>query len=99
MNNFNRYGVVHTRSDGRVYSFSEKCEQASGNINGGVYLFNSGLWDQFQFSHQFSIEEDVFQKKVHQLKIYSYLSTGYFIDIGVSDDYHKAQLELPTHFN
>ena len=97
LKNFSRYGVVKTNKNGRVTSFSEKRKHVKGNINGGVFLINTKVFKQFVFPQKFSMEEDVIQKKVKNLMIYSYLTNAYFIDIGVPEDYRKAQQELPNY--
>ena len=39
----------------------------------------------------FSIEKDFYEKRMNELNIFGYEYEGYFIDIGVPDDYKKAQ--------
>jgi D-glycero-alpha-D-manno-heptose 1-phosphate guanylyltransferase len=42
----------------------------------------------------FSIEKDFMEEKSLNLKIYAYISDGYFIDIGIPEDYFKAQKDF-----
>jgi len=40
-------------------------------------------------------EKDILEKFTERGEIASYISDGYFIDIGVPQDYEKATMELP----
>ena len=91
--NAGRYGKVQLE-DMRVTGFSEKQQAASGYINGGVYIINRRVFDNIKET-SFSLEKDVLEKRVHELKIGVYKSDGYFIDIGIPEDYKRAQKELP----
>ncbi len=94
LHNFDRYGQVMMNLDGRITNFSEKqfCEQ--GLINGGVYLLQTNLFDGLDFPQQFSIEQDYFVSYCPEKIFYGYVSDGYFIDIGIPEDYQRAQEEL-----
>ena len=77
----------------KVESFFEKSEKnESGIINGGIYILNKKqFFKHTKASHAFSIEKDFFEKQTQKLDIGAYLSDGYFIDIGIPEDYKKAQ--------
>lgn len=92
MKNFDRYGTI-IEDNGKIINFIEKKKQINGIINGGIYLIQKDLLLTFQ-NEKFSFETEFMEKKVNVLKIYSYLSTGYFIDIGIPEDYLKAQLDF-----
>lgn len=95
MHDFDRYGTVETDGS-RVVGFREKQYQDSGNINGGVYLLNRNLFDLLPevMPKVFSFETDVLEKYHERLKVHSFISEGYFIDIGIPADYRRAQSEL-----
>ena len=95
MRDFSRYGTVRLEDD-RIVGFEEKQYREEGLINGGVYLLNQTLFDGLENSlpQKFSFETDFLEVYLQQLKAYGFTSTGYFIDIGVPDDYHRAQQEL-----
>lgn len=93
-----RYGTIElSEGDGnrgrKIISFKEKSNiEAPGVINGGIYLLNKTVYlEKCPASKSFSIEKDYFETKHHALKIFGCLFTGYFIDIGVPEDYSKAQ--------
>ena len=94
MQNFDRYGVVEFDEHGKVISFREKQFYAQGLINGGIYLLNKDKFLARSLPEQFSFEKDYLEKFCGQGKFYASLQTGYFIDIGIPEDYQKAQEEL-----
>lgn len=94
MKSFDRYGAVELASDGRVVSFKEKQFYKQGNINGGVYLLNRKKFLQETLPAKFSFEKDWLEKKVSEKNIYGFVDDGYFIDIGVPEDYLRAQQDL-----
>lgn len=95
MRDFSRYGTVRLE-DQRIVGFEEKRYQAEGLINGGVYLLNQTLFDGLGKSlpSRFSFETDFLEVYLQQLQVYGFIANGYFIDIGVPDDYSRAQQEL-----
>lgn len=98
MHNFDRYGTVSLDS-GRVVQFNEKKPVEQGYINCGLYFLNKKIIEQFQFPDKFSFETEFLEKYTSQLKFGAYISNRYFIDIGIPEDYQKAQADLPTQLN
>jgi len=88
-----RYGAVEIK-EGRIVQFLEKGSHGPGWINSGVYLLSRNIFDEYDLPEAFSLERDFLQPLVVNLKPASYLTTGYFIDIGVPEEYQKAQKEL-----
>lgn len=87
----NRYGTVELDDLNRVIAFKEKqAGLLSGLINGGVYLIDRGAFEGLDLPQKFSIEQDFYAKFLDVLKIYGYNSQGYFIDIGIPEDYYAA---------
>jgi D-glycero-alpha-D-manno-heptose 1-phosphate guanylyltransferase len=93
MSNFDRYGNV-ILSGTRITEFAEKQYCAQGNINGGIYLLNRSRFNQFDLPTKFSFETDFLQKYLNQIQVHGFVSDSYFIDIGIPEDYQKAQREL-----
>ena len=77
----------------KLNDFRQKSEKtAEGIINGGVYIINKREFFRLtKQNYPFSIEKDFFELKCSALKVGAYLSDGYFIDIGIPEDYRKAQ--------
>jgi D-glycero-alpha-D-manno-heptose 1-phosphate guanylyltransferase len=94
---FDRYGAVITNGD-RIISFNEKRFCEKGLINGGVYMVIKDWLNERAMGKVFSFEKDILEKLVGVDNITSYISDGYFIDIGIPEDYMRASEELPGLF-
>jgi len=94
MKDTSRYGKVVFDADRIIKEFQEKKPKNTGHINGGIYYINSNIFDDFNLGEIFSIEKDFFETYLYDLKIEAYVSDGYFIDIGIPEDYERAQNEL-----
>jgi D-glycero-alpha-D-manno-heptose 1-phosphate guanylyltransferase len=97
MKAFDRYGIVEINEEHEVTGFREKRFQSEGLINGGVYALNVGSFLQKPFSPVFSFEKDYLEKYYDKGNILGLVSDAYFIDIGIPEDYLRAQVELATH--
>lgn len=91
--NASRYGKIETDASHRIISFCEKsAESQPGTINGGVYLLDKSIYLSNTIDDiGFSIEKDFFEKQLTKLIIKGFEFDGYFIDIGIPEDYLKAQ--------
>jgi D-glycero-alpha-D-manno-heptose 1-phosphate guanylyltransferase len=88
-----RYGAVEV--DGQyIQGFVEKGRTGEGYINAGVYLVKKDLLESMDLPTRFSFEEEVLMKRL-DLHPAAFVASGYFIDIGIPEDYARAQLELP----
>lgn len=90
-----RYGQMLVQQD-TVVGFSDQASGGSGTINAGVYVVEKGLFHDNQ-SESFSFEKDFLARFVSSLRPYAFRTSGYFIDIGIPDDYARAQHELTCH--
>lgn len=101
VDNAARYGTVSVDAKGSVTNFVEKTGLIQqGTINTGIYLINKQLFlDNCPTENKFSIEQDYFQHIVQHQQIQGYMAQGYFIDIGIPEDYARAQHELHTLLN
>lgn len=88
-----RYGTVITDADHTIVSFKEKNNlPQKGIINGGVYILDKKTYlENTPASDNFSIEKDFFEKQLHKIAIKGFEFDSYFIDIGIPEDYAKAQ--------
>ena len=94
MKDFDRYGVVELNELQQVISFKEKQFYAVGNINGGVYAINRQQLLATGLPEKFSFEKDYLEKKLGDGSMYGLLQDRYFIDIGIPEDYQRAQSEF-----
>ncbi|MCK9206490.1 MAG: nucleotidyltransferase family protein [Salinivirgaceae bacterium] len=95
MKNFDRYGTVELKGT-QIVAFNEKKSVKQGLINGGVYVLNKGMFSNPLLPTKFSFEKDIMEQGVMQFDMQAYFSDGYFIDIGIPEDYERAQRELPN---
>lgn len=97
MEDCSRYGSVEIDKENSVKNFSEKKSDAGpGLINGGIYMLDPKIFSQFNLEKNFSFEKDFLMKYLKSIDIKGFVSEEYFIDIGIPDDYQKAQSELPS---
>lgn len=94
MQSFDRYGVVEINKNNVVTSFKEKQFYDSGLINGGVYALNVEKFLSHNYPDKFSFEKDFLEKEYTHRNIFGITQDEYFIDIGIPEDYKKAQTEL-----
>ncbi len=94
LKSFDRYGSVLINESSQITSFEEKRYCEEGLINGGIYVLNKNILDRFP--EKFSMENDYFAVKVQEGNLAGYVSDGYFIDIGIPEDYEKAQQVFAT---
>ena len=94
MHNFDRYGTI-TLDNARVISFQEKRFCAEGLINGGIYIVKKSIFENNEFPRKFSLERDFLEKRVSTLRVFGTAFDGYFIDMGMPEDYQRARRELP----
>ena len=85
-----RFGALEI-SSGRVTGFREKGCTGPGAINAGVYLMNADLFHDTDLPLRFSFEIDFLAKALGRLRPLTFEACGDFIDIGVPDDYFRAQ--------
>lgn len=94
MKNFDRYGVVVLGEDQLVKSFKEKQFYGEGTINGGLYLLNVNKFLDEEFPAKFSFEKNYLESFYEKRRIYGIVEDRYFIDIGIPEDYNRANKEL-----
>jgi D-glycero-alpha-D-manno-heptose 1-phosphate guanylyltransferase len=92
-----RYGLVEV-VNGRVSTFREKSAGGKGLINLGVYLAKTDIFSGYDLPERFSFEQDFMNPQLARLAPVAFVTEGYFIDIGVPEDFQRAQTELPERF-
>lgn len=90
MENFDRYGSVLIENN-KIVKFIEKQRVNRGKINGGVYLVNKDVFNGVN-EDVFSFEQVILESLNYTMGAYE--SFGYFIDIGIPQDYYKAQRDF-----
>ncbi len=100
--NSNRYGTVILDHQNNIIKLLEKSPDVShGWINAGIYLINSEMLENYEDENKFiSFEQELIPDWLNQHgKLQGYKSNGFFIDIGIPDDYQKAQKLIPDLIN
>lgn len=94
-NNF-RFGALKLK-DNLVIGFEEKAiKDGFCYINAGTYLMRKNIMNIIPFKQEqnFSLEKDVLPRLAKNKILQVYLETSNFIDIGLPEDYKRAQTEL-----
>jgi D-glycero-alpha-D-manno-heptose 1-phosphate guanylyltransferase len=90
-----RYGAVGISAEGKIISFKEKKQaEGKGLINGGIYLLNKKWFETLNLPEQFSFEKEILETIYPDNEFYGLGFDSYFIDIGVPEDFYRAQDEF-----
>ena len=104
MQHFDRYGTVLSDENDRILAFREKQPCEAGVINGGVYWLRNIPADQpeslfYGLPEKFSFETEVLTRHCGaEGCLFGLRQDTYFIDIGIPEDYRRAEQELPKMF-
>ena len=102
MQHFDRYGTVVSDENDRILAFREKQPCEAGVINGGVYWLRNIPADKpeslfYGLPEKFSFETEVLTRHCGaEGSLFGMKQDTYFIDIGIPEDYKRAELELPA---
>ncbi len=88
-----RYGCLVTAND-RVIGFAEKGVEGPGLINAGCYVLPTDILNSFILGQPFSLEVDFLATATGMRRFDLFVTNGHFIDIGIPEDYARAQIEL-----
>ncbi len=96
MENFDRYGSVAIDEFNNIYQFNEKKYCKKGFISTGILILKKSTFlnSTKKLPQNFSYEKDFLEPNISKLKVTGYISNGYFVDIGIPEDYYKANNEL-----
>jgi len=78
----------------RVAGFTGKGHAGPGLISAGAYVLNCDVFAPYRMPAVFSIETDFFVPHIQELRPLAFVTSGYFIDIGIPEDLARAQTEL-----
>lgn len=88
-----RYGRLAVDGD-RIVGFGEKGIAGPGLINAGCYVLAADALKGFASNRPFSIETDYLMAEVARAPVEVFVTEGIFIDIGIPEDYARAQTLL-----
>jgi D-glycero-alpha-D-manno-heptose 1-phosphate guanylyltransferase len=92
MSPVDRYGTV-CLGGARITGFREKAILPQGLINGGVYCVPHRLFERYPMPEKFSFEKEFLEAGASDIPLFGRPDDAWFIDIGVPDDYRRAQTE------
>lgn len=92
----NQFSATSTGASLQVSAFQEKQHCEEGLINGGVYAIDRSRLDLSSLPEKFSFEKEVLEPGAAIGQIGGWVSDAYFIDIGIPEDYQKAQWAIPA---
>jgi mannose-1-phosphate guanylyltransferase len=88
-----RYGAVELDDESRILRFVEKPEPGrapSNYINAGIYVFEPEVLEYIPSGRPVSTEREVFPKLAEEDLLYGYKASALWVDIGVPEDYLRA---------
>jgi len=88
-----RYGAVELDGEGRILRFVEKPEPGrapSNLVNAGIYVLDQKVFDYIPEGRPVSTENEVFPVLAKEGVLYGYEARGLWVDIGVPEDYLRA---------
>lgn len=88
-----RFGRLDVDGD-RLRGFAEKGTAGPGLINTGHYVLPKSIFDATALADPFSFEIDFLAPGIDRLGFEVFMTEGRFIDIGVPEDFRRAQHEL-----
>ncbi|MEN4013416.1 MAG: glucose-1-phosphate adenylyltransferase [Chloroflexota bacterium] len=105
-----RFGIIGMDENNRITSFVEKPDNPPSTLaNMGIYLFNlatlnEALWeDHLLQDSQHDFGKNILPRLVESgKKVYAYPYQGYWMDVGTSQSYWQAHMDLlcqPPAFN
>jgi len=91
-----RFGSLKIDSEKRVLGFEEKgAATGAGFINAGYYAFNRSILNLIPAGEVCSLERDIFPQLVESGKMFAFENHGAFIDIGLPEEWRRAENLLP----
>jgi NDP-sugar pyrophosphorylase family protein len=97
-----RYGAVELDWEGKIVKFVEKPEPGkapSNLINAGIYILDPKVFDYIPEGRKVSIEREVFPVLAEEKKLFGFESQGFWVDVGIPDDYLKANRSVLSRYN
>lgn len=89
-----RSGIVAV-DNGYVRSFAARGDGGPGVINAGTYVMRRAVLDSIPRGRPCSLENEILPHLAERGLVRGIVLDGYFIDIGIPEDYARAQTEIP----
>ena len=85
-----RFGSIAVKH-GRLAGFVEKGASGPGLVNAGCYVIDRGMLHSRPVGDPFSLARDLFPSELVRRPVDVFVTRGLFIDIGVPEEYARAQ--------
>ena len=86
-------GTFELDGDDRIGSFAEKPKKEYF-ASMGIYLFEPEIYNYIPRGMPFGFDDLMYKLISEDIPVYSYIHDGYWFDIGIEDDCHRAQKEF-----
>jgi len=94
------YGVVIIDDEGRIRQFLEKPswgEVFSDTVNTGIYVLEPSIFEYIEKDKVVDFSQDVFPQLLRRGdRLYGYVSSGYWCDVGNIGEYIRANADVLT---
>lgn len=97
MTDCSRYGQAFVDDENRITRFQYPGNAEPGYISLGCYIVSPDIFKHYGLQKNFSFEADFQRPYCNQIRPLGFIAQGYFIDIGIPDDYERAKQELLGH--
>jgi D-glycero-alpha-D-manno-heptose 1-phosphate guanylyltransferase len=87
-----RFGSLEL-ADGRIAHFLGSGKKGPGAVNAGCYLIPRNIFAGVSLPDMFSFEQDYLGRRP-PMSLRAYVSNGQFIDVGIPEDFRRAQIDL-----
>ena len=92
------YGIVMTSKSGKISRFLEKPgwgQVFSDTVNTGIYILEPEVLDLIPPATEYDFSKDLFPVMLEKkLKLYGYIATGYWRDIGNIKEYYTGHQDV-----
>jgi len=89
VNDCDRYGTLEVDDETIINFFEKQVNSRNAWINAGIYLFNGLDFFYNIYDEVFAVETEIKTQLGAGLKVNAYKHNGFFIDIGVPEDYYR----------
>lgn len=91
-----RFGSLKIDGEKRVTGFEEKgAASGAGWINAGYYVLNQAVLEMIPEEKVCSLEREIFPQLVERKQLFAFENEGDFIDIGLPEEWRRAEDVLP----
>jgi len=92
------FGVLKYNENQEIFEFKEK-PLYTFNVSMGIYILNKKVIDNLPKNKAYGFDQLMINSINQKLKIKAYPHDSYWLDIGRSDDYHKANKDYKKNKN